>query len=216
LKRDTLSIVNAQKCIFDQTLFIVNVLEIYTESTPNPTKLKFVTSKQLLPQMIFEGKGVDECADSPFALALFEGFPEIGEVFISNNFVTLTKVDDTKDWFEVIYTIKAFMHTYITEGNVIVSDRFMEAYKESMKSQSTGGADIEQKIIHLLETYVRPAVETDGGNIAFEQFDQGIVTVKLQGACSGCPSSTATLKDGIEAMLKRMLPEVKEVVALAE
>lgn len=194
----------------------MNVLEIYTESTPNPTKLKFVTSKQLLPQMIFEGKGVDECADSPLALALFEEFPEIGEVFISNNFVTLTKVDDNKDWFEVIYTIKAFMHTYITEGNVIVSDRFIEAYKESMKSQSTGADDIEQKIIHLLETYVRPAVETDGGNIAFEQFDQGIVTVKLQGACSGCPSSTATLKDGIEAMLKRMLPEVKEVVALAE
>ena len=108
------------------------------------------------------------------------------------------------------------MHTYITEGNVIVSDRFVESYKESMKSQSKGAADIEQKIIHLLETYVRPAVETDGGNIAFEQFDQGIVTVKLQGACSGCPSSTATLKDGIEAMLKRMLPEVKEVVALAE
>ena len=194
----------------------MNVLEIYTESTPNPTKLKFVTSKQLLPQMIFEGKGVDECADSPFALALFEEFPEIGEVFISNNFVTLTKVDDSKDWFEVIYTIKASMHTYITEGNVIVSDRFVESYKESMKSQSKGAADIEQKIIHLLETYVRPAVETDGGNIAFEQFDHGIVTVKLQGACSGCPSSTATLKDGIEAMLKRMLPEVKEVVALAE
>ena len=99
--------------------------------------------------MIFEGKGVDECADSPFALALFDQFSEIGEVFISNNFVTLTKVDDSKDWFEVIYTIKAFMHTYITEGNVIVSDRFIEAYKESMKSQSTGAADIEQKIIHL-------------------------------------------------------------------
>jgi Fe-S cluster biogenesis protein NfuA len=139
-------------------------------------------------------------------------------VYISNNFVTITK-EMNYEWADIMLKIKDFIKKYIEEGGVILNDGFeeamakLEAERGASHEYSEDEVEIVKKIKDLIETYVKPAVEMDGGNIEFSKYDQGTVTVLLQGSCSGCPSSTVTLKAGIEGMLKRMVPEVKEVVA---
>ncbi len=190
---------------------------LYFEDTPNPESLKFVTNR-----MLYRGTAdfrEEELAIkwSPLGKALFE-HAYVKGVYISNNFVTVTK-EFNYAWEDLKYKLKDQIKTYVEEGGVILNEGFTEAM-EALEAERGAGyqyseddAAIVKKIKELIETYVKPAVEMDGGNIAFKHFDKGIVTVILQGSCSGCPSSTVTLKAGIEGMLKRMVPEVTEVVA---
>ncbi len=193
---------------------------LYTEQTPNPESLKFVTNKLIY-------KGTADFRDStladdwsPLAKSLFE-LPYVKGVYICNNFVTVTKQFNFS-WEEIMLKLKEYIKTYITEDKEIVKDGFAEAIRKieeekGVEYQYTGEvAELVKKIKDLIDTYVKLAVEMDGGNIEFKSFDSGVVTVVLQGSCSGCPSSTVTLKAGIEGMLKRMVPEVTEVVAEME
>jgi Fe-S cluster biogenesis protein NfuA len=154
---------------------------------------------------------------SPLAAALFE-MPYVKAVYICNNFITITK-EFNFDWTDIMLDLKNFLKNYLNEGGVVVKEGF-EALKSQLTEEETvqytgENAEIVQKIKSMIETYVKPAVEMDGGNIEFRSFDNGVVTLAMQGSCSGCPSSTVTLKSGIEGMMKRMIPEVKEVVAYA-
>lgn len=194
---------------------IPNFVEIYTESTPNPKMLKFVASSMILPNAMIECKNIEEAKDSPLAEALFS-FNYIESVFISNNFVTISKKETEEEWFELSFELKAFLKDYLLSGKEIVTVDYYEKIELNKTKKEAQLADIDKKIIDLLDKYVKPAVEMDGGNIAFKNYKNGIVTLSMQGACAGCPSSTITLKDGIEAMLKRMVPEVTEVLAETE
>jgi Fe-S cluster biogenesis protein NfuA len=154
---------------------------------------------------------------SPLATSLFE-LPYVKGVYICNNFVTITK-ELSFAWEDIMLLLKDFIKNYIDEDGVIIKDGF-EAEKARIEAESgvayeyTGDeAELVRKIKELIDTYVKPAVEMDGGNIEFKSFDKGKVTVILQGSCSGCPSSTVTLKAGIEGRLKRMIPEVTEVIS---
>ena len=160
----------------------------------------------------------DEASASPSQLAteLFS-FPFIKSVFIASNFVTLTKTNETEDWQDVIPSIKQFLKEYLEEGKPIVNEEDVANMKsESSNEVSADDEDVVKRIKELLENYVKPAVEMDGGAIQFRSYENGKVNLMLQGSCSGCPSSMITLKAGIEGMMKRMIPEVKEVVAEAE
>jgi NFU1 iron-sulfur cluster scaffold homolog, mitochondrial len=189
---------------------------IYTEQTPNPETLKFVTNK-----MLYKGtadfKEESLAKDwSELATALFQ-FPYVKGVYICNNFVTVTK-EFNYAWEDIMLNLKEFIKAYVAENKSIIHEGFETAMAEIEAEKSeityTGDeAELVKKIKELIDTYVKPAVEMDGGNIEFKSFNQGIVTVILQGSCSGCPSSTVTLKSGIEGMLKRMVPEVVEVVS---
>lgn len=187
------------------------ILEIYQEQTPNPESLKFLFNKMLLPYEIIECKKKEDCEDSPLAKSLFEKFDWVSNVFISNNFITITKSTDT-DWYELMPEMKNFLKMYVSTSLEVVTKSFLEA-KIKERQAVENPEDIDTKIKGLLEKYVKPAVEIDGGHIAFKSFENGVVTLIMQGSCSGCPSSNITLKSGIEGLLKRMVPEVVEVVA---
>ncbi len=196
-----------------------NPVLLYTERTPNPEALKFVTN-----MMLFRGTAdfqEEELARkySPLATEIFE-FPYVKGVYISNNFVTVTK-ELNYSWDDIMLKIKAFIKEFVETGNTIIDESF-ELYmveQEAAKREKEGivysgdEGEIVARIKDLIDTYVKPAVAGDGGNIEFESFNDGVVSVLLQGACSGCPSSLITLKQGIEGMLKRMIPEVKSVEA---
>lgn len=189
---------------------------LYTEQTPNPESLKFVTNKMLYRGTadFKEEKLAKEWSE--LATALYS-FPYVKGVYICNNFVTVTK-EFNYAWEDIMLNLKEFIKAYVTEDKSIINEGF-EAAMAKIEAETTEmsytGEEVElvKKIKDLIDTYVKPAVEMDGGNIEFKSYDQGIVTVVLQGSCSGCPSSTVTLKSGIEGMLKRMVPEVKEVVS---
>jgi len=190
---------------------------LYTEQTPNPESLKFVTNKILYRGTAdFRNKELAE-EWSPLGKSLFE-FPYVKGVYICNNFVTVTK-EFNYSWEDIMLKLKEYIKNYVTEGKDVVSEGFEEAVRAKEEEAGVGyqytgeEAELVKKIKELIDTYVKPAVEMDGGNIEFKSFDQGVVTVILQGSCSGCPSSTVTLKSGIEGMLKRMVPEVTEVVS---
>jgi len=152
---------------------------------------------------------------SPLATELF-GFPFLKSVFIASNFVTLTKTGDT-DWEDVIPSIRQFLKEYLEEGKPVINEEELAAVKqESSNDVHADDDDVVKRVKELLENYVKPAVEMDGGAIQFKSYNDGVVNLMLQGSCSGCPSSMITLKAGIEGMMKRMIPEVKEVVAEAE
>ncbi|MBP6623729.1 MAG: NifU family protein [Chitinophagaceae bacterium] len=188
------------------------IVSIYTEMTPNPETLKFVANKLLYPSKSIDFQSEEVAGPSPLAKELF-GFPFIRGVFIASNFITLTKTPET-DWNDVTPSLRDFLKDYLEEGKTIILED--EILKQEQKQASTGDdSDIVKKIKELLENYVKPAVEMDGGAISFKEYANGKVTLALQGSCSGCPSSMITLKSGIEGMMKRMIPEVKEVVAEA-
>ncbi len=192
------------------------VISIYTEMTPNPETMKFVANKLLYPGKSIDFQDESQAGPSPLAKELF-CFPFIKSVFIASNFITLTKTADTDDWQDVIPTIKIFLKEYLEAGGVVVNEE--EAAKVKQESSNVASADdddVVKRVKELLESYVKPAVEMDGGAIQFKNYENGTVTLMLQGSCSGCPSSMITLKSGIEGMMKRMIPEVREVVAEAE
>jgi Fe-S cluster biogenesis protein NfuA len=189
------------------------IVSIYTEMTPNPETMKFVANKLLYP-----GKSIDfpeeaSASPSPLAKELF-AFPFIKSVFIASNFVTLTKNTDTQ-WDEVIPSIREFLKQYLEAGKAVINeDQIVK--KTDDNTINSDDSDVVKRIKELLENYVKPAVEMDGGAISYKGYDNGVVKLVLQGSCSGCPSSMITLKAGIEGMMKRMIPEVQEVVAEAE
>ena len=192
------------------------VISIYTEMTPNPETMKFVANKLLYPGKSIDFQDESSAAPSPLAMQLFS-FPFIKSVFIASNFVTLTKTNDTEDWQDIIPSVKQFLKEYLEEGRTVVNEEDIAAMKsESTNEVSADDDDVVIRIKELLENYVKPAVEMDGGAIQFKSYQDGRVNLMLQGSCSGCPSSMITLKAGIEGMMKRMIPEVKEVVAESE
>ena len=189
------------------------VISMYTEMTPNPETMKFVANKLLYPGKSVDFQDEESAKASPLAMELFS-FPFIKSVFIASNFVTLTKTNETEDWQDVIPSIKQFLKEYLEEGKTIINEEEIASRKTvSSNEVSLDDGDVVKRIKELLENYVKPAVEMDGGAIQFKSYEDGKVNLMLQGSCSGCPSSMITLKAGIEGMMKRMIPEVKEVVA---
>ncbi|MEO5501547.1 MAG: NifU family protein [Ginsengibacter sp.] len=189
------------------------VISIYTEMTPNPETMKFVANKLLYPGKSVDFQDEESAGASPLAMQLF-AFPFVRSVFIASNFVTVTKSDESQNWDDVIPSIKQFLKEYLEEGNVIVNEEALAKRKtESTNTVHADDDDVVKRIKELLENYVKPAVEMDGGAIQFLNYEDGVVRLKMQGSCSGCPSSMITLKAGIEGMMKRMIPEVEEVVA---
>jgi len=190
-------------------------VSVYAEANPNPESMKFVMNVTFLP----EGLSVDyptleSALESPLAQELFN-FDYVSRVFIASNFVTVTKSTPT-EWVKLIPELRAFLKAYVEAGGPAFNEGF-DAGKKATGAEHADASEedtvIAKKVIDLLDNYVRPAVEQDGGNITFKSYDKGVVTVHLQGSCSGCPSATVTLKAGIENLLKRMVPEVTEVVA---
>ena len=190
------------------------VLEIYTESTPNPESQKFITNMALLPNYVAEFKSKDAATESELAQSLFD-IPFVNGVFISNDFITITKKPEY-EWYEVTPEIRDGIRNFIKTGKPIVSEKLFRMGEVQTRPLATDEVTPESKIKDLLDKYVKPAVEGDGGHIAFRSFENGIVSLSLQGSCSGCPSSSITLKSGIEGLLKRMVPEVVSVEAVAE
>lgn len=189
------------------------IVSIYTEMTPNPETMKFVANKLLYPGKIIDFPEEKDAEPSPLAKELF-GFPFVKGVFIASNFVTLTKTPETL-WEEVIPNIRQFLKQYLEDGKEVIIEALVPE-KEPTYTISADDKDVVERIKEMLENYVKPAVEMDGGAISFRGYDDGVVKLMLQGSCSGCPSSMITLKSGIEGMMKRMIPEVKEVIAEAE
>lgn len=194
---------------------------VYAESTPNPKVMKFVANRPIIQGDSVEYMNMDEAKNSPLAMKLFH-FPFVREVFIAKNFVSLTKYD-SMEWEDVVMEVREFIREYLAKGSVVIQEieevQKKETSKESIETvapinqQKLG--EVEIRIVDILDEFVKPAVESDGGNIRFMSYEEGVVSVLLQGACSGCPSSTVTLKQGIENLLKKMLPTlVKEVVAI--
>ncbi|MHC9089598.1 NifU family protein [Tenacibaculum sp. IMCC1] len=192
-----------------------DAVEVYAEVTPNPAVMKFGTNKALT-QTDVEYTNIEEASkSSPLAQALFS-FPFVKEIFISENYISITKYDMI-DWNEVYQEVRTFIRSYIQEGKKIISELPKQQTKQNVEVPKENLTDTEAKIVDILDEYIKPAVASDGGNIAFQAYDANSkrVSVILQGACSGCPSSTVTLKNGIETMLKEMLPnQINEVVAI--
>lgn len=181
---------------------------IYAEATPNPDSMKFVVSKMILPNDSADFRTRDKAEGfSPLAVAIFDQFKFANGVFIMNNFVSITKLPD-EQWADHITVLREFIKSYIESGKEILSTN------KNLSPEEEG--EIETKIKRLLDDHVKPAVEMDGGAISFKSFKEGVVTVVMKGSCSGCPSSTFTLKAGIENLLKRMVPQVESVEAEAE
>ncbi len=190
---------------------------IYIESTPNPNTMKFVANYMLVQADFFHDfTSYTQTKGSPLAKLLFEKFSWVKEVFFSSNYITLTKKEDT-DWMEVQGAAREFIAKALTKGievGEMVPD-FHEPNEPKFDEipANAGDEEIVAKIKGVLDEYIRPAVEQDGGAISFHSFDKGLVKVILQGSCSGCPSSTITLKSGIETLLKQAVPEVETVEA---
>lgn len=186
--------------------------QIYAEMTPNPAVMKFVSSK-LLMDGFMEVKTRSEAGNVPLAEAVFKEFDFAKEVFISDNFVAVTK-DESVQWHEVMVAVRAFIAEYLQNGGVISNSEPQKHENPVEKLINRDYTDNEQKISDILNEYVAPAVENDGGKISLMEYDESSKTAKmlLQGACSGCPSSTATLKNGIESILKQFVPDLVEKV----
>jgi len=182
-------------------------VHIYLESNPNPNSLKFVVNEMLVPEgLSFDFPDAAAAAVSPLALELFS-YPFVDRVFFASNFVTVTKKEDV-EWLEIQNTIKDHIKLFLEDGRFILEADNAEDRPEEEET------DTIKKIKTILDEYIRPAVEQDGGAITYHSFHEGIVKVKLQGSCSGCPSSMVTLKAGIENLFTRMMPdEVRAVEA---
>ncbi len=191
------------------------VISIYTEMTPNPETMKFVANKLLYPGKSIDFPTIDTAAPSPLAQELF-AFPFVKAVFIASNFVTLTRTSPDTDWQDVIPSIRQFLKDYLESNKLVIDEEKVPQQPKEEVVFSGDENDVVKRIQEILENYVKPAVEMDGGAIQFKSFKDGKVNLMLQGSCSGCPSSMITLKAGIEGMMKRMIPEVQEVVAEAE
>jgi Fe-S cluster biogenesis protein NfuA len=182
-------------------------IRIYLESNPNPNSLKFVISEILIPEgMSFDFPDPSTTTEAPLAQELFM-YPFVERVFYMSNFITVTKKQDV-EWLEIQNTIKDHIKNFLESGRLILE-------KKAPVTEEAEDDEIIKKIKSILDEYIRPAVEQDGGAISFYSFENGVVKVLLQGSCSGCPSSTITLKSGIENLFLRMMPDqIKSVEAI--
>lgn len=203
-------------------------VSIYGEMTPNPAVLKFVANIRLIEQDSVEFKNIEEAQPSPLAVKLFH-YPFVKEVFISGNYVAITKYDIV-EWDDVTMEVREMLREFLANGNEVLNANYSAKAEETNEvgtNPVSNGAphpdekdpadweEIEKKIASLLDEYVKPAVASDGGNIKFLKYEDGAVKVLLQGACSGCPSSTMTLKQGIQNLLQEMLPgQIRTVEAV--
>ncbi|MDC1188906.1 NifU family protein [Flavobacteriales bacterium] len=198
-------------------------ITVYAEMTPNPDVMKFVANKVLNPGAPLDYSSSDDATNSPLAEAVLN-FPFVENVFISSNYVSVTK-NDKIDWDMVVMETRNFISDYLKNDKEIIkkdalqphaikSEQLADKKGEEVKFNVSTG-ELDEKIIDALNEYIRPAVESDGGSIDFVEFKEGVVHVALRGACSGCPSSTVTLKQGIQGLLTRMFPEVKEVESVS-
>lgn len=184
-----------------------SAVTVYAESTPNPNVLKFVCNKVLVPNL-YEFTSIEDAKPSPLATELFQ-LPFVKNVFMEKNFISITKYDIV-EWEEITLQLREFIKAYVEQGKTILNNdapKQLNKTEEAIEQKFEALDDISKNIVNILEEYVKPAVESDGGNIEFKSYnpDTKKVEVLLQGACSGCPSSTFTLKNGIENMLKEML-----------
>lgn len=215
---------------------MIRPVNIYAELTPNPNSLKFVADVLLLENGSVEYQAPEEAVNCPLARQLFE-FSGVHKVFISSNFITISKAADI-DWFDITNILREFIRGFLmSDEKLFLTSPFSADHRpitEKKAQDSTPTApvnvpadeedvftsepdpDADKKIMAILDEYVRPAVEGDGGAIDFRSFRNGVVSVVLKGSCSGCPSSTVTLKSGIENLLKQMVPGVREVVAVQD
>ncbi|KAA3597906.1 MAG: NifU family protein [Calditrichaeota bacterium] len=180
-------------------------VKMYTETTPNPNTLKFVTNQVLVESGSVDFPTLESTISSELAQKLYDIDGVFG-VFFSNDFVTVTK--NGADWSSLIPQVKETIKTHLEAGNPVISDESI------IVKAIQGSTDIETEIIKIIDTEIRPAVAMDGGDIIFRGYSEGVVALQMQGSCSGCPSSTATLKQGIERRLKEVVPEVQEVIAI--
>lgn len=198
--------------------FKKNPTTIYAETTPNPAVLKFVANKLLTSKMV-EFKNIDDTSASKLAFELFK-FPFVKEIFMDENYISITKFESAS-WQEISNEIRIFIKEFIENGGEIIDESKLINIQKQEKQEVSNFEHLDttsQQIVNILEEYVKPAVQADGGNILFDSFDSESKKVKviLQGACNGCPSSTFTLKNGIENMLKEMLNDSEiKVEALA-
>lgn len=208
------------KLVIEETDAVKKIpITIYAESTPNPSVMKFVANKPLADGT-FEFKNIDEAIHAPLATALFS-FPFVKEVFLSANYVSVMKFN-VAEWNEISNELREFIRTYIEAGKTILNDAVLMNKANTLAHDSNSNgigvqdnfSEIDKEIMAILDEYIKPAVASDGGHIAFDSFNEKTKTVRviLQGACSGCPSSTITLKNGIEAMLREMLHGKVEAV----
>jgi len=195
-------------------------IEVYAESTPNPAAMKFVVNKILLNEGVDEYFKKEDAVNCPLAFQLLD-FTGVKTVFITSNFITITKTNDI-DWYDILAILREFIKGFFMGDEKLFLKNPFETEVHNQQPavvnplpiiNSESNPNLEEQIKQMLEDYVRPAVEQDGGAIHFKSFDNGVVTLILKGSCSGCPSSTLTLKSGIENLLKKMVPEVTEVVA---
>lgn len=187
---------------------IAKDIHIYLESNPNPNSLKFVANEMLVPDgMSFDFASPEQATDAPLAQELFM-YPFVDRVFYASNFVTVTKKPDV-EWLEIQNVIKDHIKQFLNAGKFILDLKKPALAPEGEETEAV------KKIKSILDEYIRPAVEQDGGAISFYSFQDGLLKVSLQGSCSGCPSSTITLKAGIENLFKNLMPEVKTVEAMA-
>ncbi len=191
-------------------MLVKKVVTVYAESTPNPASMKFVLNSFLLEEGSVEYINKEQAHECPLAYQLFS-FSGVASVFIASNFITISKSIDV-DWYELVPIFREFIKGYL-ESNQPVFIGSVEKISDPAVERTHTASALETKIIETLDEYVKPAVEQDGGAIHFKSFNEGVVTLTLKGSCSGCPSSTITLKNGIENLLKQLIPEVTEVVA---
>ncbi|MEM9077210.1 MAG: NifU family protein [Bacteroidota bacterium] len=206
----------AQVVVNEEVVDKKEAITVYAEVTPNPGVMKFVANKKIVPT-IYEFKNIDEAKDSKLAQELFH-FPFVKEVFLDQNYVSVSKYE-MAEWEDVTMELREFIRNFLTDGKEVVSEKAMEVTKNASSTAALNAEydDTSLQIIDILEEYVKPAVASDGGNILFQSYEEDSKTVNviLQGACSGCPSSTFTLKNGIETMLKNMMGDkINEVVAI--
>lgn len=185
------------------------MVTIYTESNPNPNSMKFVANFMLVDDgTSYDFPNKQAAASAPLAQKLFENFSFVDRVFYMNNFVTVTKTDAV-EWSEARILISQMIKEYLENDEPVLSDISTEPETEDHADD-----EIVVQIKNVLEEYIKPAVEMDGGAITFDSYNDGVVKVLLQGSCSGCPSSTITLKAGIESLLQRAIPDIKAVEAV--
>lgn len=193
-------------------------ITIYAESTPNPEVMKFVANKRLVESGKYEFRNAEEAINAPLAQVLFD-FPFISQVFITSNYISISKFN-VISWEEVILELREFIKSYLEKGNEVIKSEALELEQAEMKDiteeQYNSLGEVERKIVSIIKEYIEPAVNSDGGHIAFKSFnpEKKTVEVVLHGACSGCPSAAHTLKGGIESILKKFMPnEVAHVEA---
>ncbi|WP_336489134.1 NifU family protein [Methylobacterium nigriterrae] len=186
---------------------------IQTEATPNPATLKFLPGRVVLPESTFEARNAEAAAHSPLASRLFD-VPGVAGVYFGHDFISVTKAEDGNEWPQVKPAVLGAIMEHFQSGQPVLGEGAPVADAEGEEYYDAADADTVATIKDLLETRVRPAVAGDGGDITFRGYKEGVVYLEMKGACSGCPSSTATLRHGVQNLFRHFLPEVREVQAV--